>query len=110
MLTAIALNYLEIFVLFFKNDLGFVYSRAFIVQNFLFGLQDICVAIMLWLMMESKDRPLFKEDNTTGDLYQILKVVRDRSESDLDLFGSANGQILDEDFVEEEIQSIIISF
>lgn len=46
------------------------------------GVQDIFVSFMLWFVMENNDKPLFMEDGKTGELYQVLNVLKDPLDSD----------------------------
>ncbi len=41
------------------------------------GVQDIFVSFMLYFVMENNDKPLFMKDGKTGELYQVLNVLKD---------------------------------
>ena len=45
-------------------------------ELFILGIQDIFVCFMLWFMMEN-NKPDFMENRNTGELYQVLDVLKD---------------------------------
>jgi hypothetical protein len=66
-LSALALNYFEVVILWLlPNYYLLVDYRAFTVQYFILGVQDIFVSFMLWFMMDSSNEPIYNEDLTTS--------------------------------------------
>ncbi len=43
--------------------------RILAADSFVIGMQDIFVACMTWLVLESNKTPMFQEDHLTGELY-----------------------------------------
>ena len=62
-------------------------------------MQDIFVSYMLWFMMDSSSQPLYVEDHRSGDVYQLLDVIKDRSD---ELTESYSSHINSEEEQEEE--------
>jgi hypothetical protein len=68
-LSALALNYLEIVFLNFVPNGDLVFIRAVTVEQFIIGVQDIFVSYLLWFMMDSSSQPLYVKDNKYGDVF-----------------------------------------
>lgn len=79
-LMALSLNYFEILILQFSTRQRLMYDRAYTLQFFILGVQDIFVCFMLWFMMDNSNRPLYYENHKTGDLYQMLDVVKNNTD------------------------------
>ena len=69
-LTALTLNYFEIvFLNIFATGAYLKAQRAYTVQYFILGVQDIFVSYMLWFLMDKANHPLYMKDNKSGEVY-----------------------------------------
>jgi hypothetical protein len=58
-LSALALNYFEmVFLEYYPND-DLQYFRAFTLQYFILGVNDIFLSYMIWFMMDGGNQPLY---------------------------------------------------
>ena len=87
LLSALAINYFVTARLNFMPT-GLAFNRAYIVELFLLGVQDIFVSYMLWFIMDKNNTPLYIEDHKSGDVYQVLQVIKDRTDEVDTQFGS----------------------
>ena len=87
-LTALTLNYFEVVVIDFTPT-NLEFSRAYTVEFFIIGVQDIFVSYMLWFLMDKKNQPLYMKDNKTGEVYQVLNVIKDDGEQILETLNSS---------------------
>ena len=98
-LTALTLNYFEIVVIAATDTGDLEYFRAYTVQFFILGVEDIFVSYMLWFLMDKNNQPLYMKDHKSGEVYQVLDVLKDDSEANDESF-STNINIEEE---EEEV-------
>ena len=58
---------------------------------------------MLWFLMDKRNQPLYMKDNNTGEVYQVLNVLKDEREADDDTFNSNINIEEEEEKKEEEV-------
>jgi len=65
----VAIIYLVSLYVRLENKNLIVQLKILTASTFLIGLQDLFVIVMLWLVMDSENKPIFKENHHTGELY-----------------------------------------
>ena len=58
---------------------------------------------MLWFLMDKRNQPLYMKDNNTGEVYQVLNVLKDDREAEDDTFNSNINMEEEEEKKEEEV-------
>ena len=80
-ITALTAIYFLNVYLELSQAVGLVYYRQGTVLFLILGVQDTFVSYMLWFMMDGGNQPLYMKDHKSGDVYQMLNVIKDRRNS-----------------------------
>lgn len=66
------------------------------------GMQDIFISCMLWFIMDSENKPNFVENRNTGEVYQILDVLKSRNEEEDSVLESLSSNLVNDDSSDED--------
>ena len=58
---------------------------------------------MLWCLMDKTNQPLYMKDHKSGEVYQVLNLLKDESEANDDSFNSNINLEEEEEEKEEEV-------
>lgn len=79
LLLGLSITYLLLVLFHFFMVDAVSYLRVCTVQYFILGIQDIFVSFMMWFVTDDENQPTFMENPNTGEIYQMLDVIKDLS-------------------------------